>query len=279
MAKGRSLHIGLNSVSGPAYGGWTGPLVACEADANDMEQLAKRQGFATTKLLTRSGTRAKVLAAINAAAKALVAGDMFFLTYSGHGGQLPDLNGDETDDHADETWCLYDGELVDDQVNAALAAFAAGVRVLVLSDSCHSGTATRVMNASGEPVRYDAKGQVMVNPAGFAIRMMPPQFSLSAYTAQKAAYDRALTRPAPPAPKASVVLISGCQDVQTSLDGAFNGLFTGTLKVVWANGAFAGNYKAFHKAIVGKMPATQRPNLFTTGASSTAFLAQKPFKI
>ena len=80
MAKGRSLHIGLNSVSGTAYGGWTGPLVACEADANDMEQLAKRQGFTTTKLLTRSATRAKTLAAINAAAQALRTGDLFFLT-------------------------------------------------------------------------------------------------------------------------------------------------------------------------------------------------------
>ena len=174
---------------------------------------------------------------------------------------------------------MYDGELVDDQLYAALAGFAAGVRVLVLSDSCHSGTVTRALNASGEPVRYDTKGQVMLNPAGFAIRMMPPQFSLPAYRAQKAAYDRVLTRPAPPAPKAAVVLVSGCQDSQTSADGAFNGLFTGTLKVVWANGTFSGNYKAFHKSIVGKMPATQRPNLFTTGASSTAFLAQKPFRI
>src|SRR5262249_17135188 len=114
MATGRSLHIGLNSVSGSAYGGWTGPLLACEADGNDMESLGRGQGFKTTKLLTKTATRAKALAAISTAAKALRAGDLFFLTYSGHGGQLPDLNGDETDDHVDETWCLYDGELIDD---------------------------------------------------------------------------------------------------------------------------------------------------------------------
>src|SRR5262245_6466753 len=144
MASGISLHIGLNSVSAAAYGGWSGKLNACEADANDMAALAKSRGFKATKLLTRAGTRAKVLSAIKSAAAALVSGDIFFLTYSGHGGQLPDMNGDEVDNQ-DETWCLYDGELVDDDINSTLCAFKAGVRVLVLSDSCHSGTATRAI--------------------------------------------------------------------------------------------------------------------------------------
>jgi hypothetical protein len=76
-----------------------------------------------------------------------------------------------------------------------------------------------------------------------------------------------------------VVLISGCQDDQTSADGDFNGLFTGTLKSVWANGAFTGTYKAFHKAIVAKMPASQKPALFRTGAANPAFIAQTPFTV
>ena len=39
-ASAMSLHIGLNAVSPASYGGWGGPLAACEADAKDMEQLA-----------------------------------------------------------------------------------------------------------------------------------------------------------------------------------------------------------------------------------------------
>ena len=35
-----SLHIGLNSVSPAAYAGWSGPLAACEFDANDMAAIA-----------------------------------------------------------------------------------------------------------------------------------------------------------------------------------------------------------------------------------------------
>ena len=39
-ARALSLHIGLNTVSASHYGGWTGPLAACEFDANDMAALA-----------------------------------------------------------------------------------------------------------------------------------------------------------------------------------------------------------------------------------------------
>jgi hypothetical protein len=278
MAKGISLHIGLNAVSAAAYGGWSGKLNACEADANDMEALAKSKGFKTTKLLTKAGTRKRVLAAVKSAATALSSGDIFFLTYSGHGGQLPDMNGDEVDNQ-DETWCLYDGELVDDDLNLALCGFKPGVRVLVLSDSCHSGTSTRAIERKAHGATFDATAQVLRDANGVAIRMMPPAYLLGAYYAQKKTYDKVLKRPAPPAPKASVLLISGCQDDQTSADGDFNGLFTGTLKSVWANGGFAGAYKAFHKAIVAKMPASQKPALFPTGAANSTFIAQTPFTV
>ena len=278
MAKGISLHIGLNAVSAAAYGGWSGKLNACEADANDMEALAKSRGFKTTKLLTKAGTRKKVLAAVKSAATALTSGDIFFLTYSGHGGQLPDMNGDDADNQ-DETWCLYDGELVDDDLNLALCAFKSGVRVFVLSDSCHSGTATRAIERKVNGTTFDAAAQVLRDANGVALRMMPPAYLLGAYYAQKKAYDKILKRPAPPAPKASVLLISGCQDDQTSADGDFNGLFTGTLKNVWGNGAFAGTYNAFHKAIVAKMPASQKPALFRTGVANPTFIAQTPFTV
>src|SRR6266498_58616 len=141
-AKAMSLHLGLNAVNPASYSGWSGDLVACEFDAKDMTAIAKSQGMKATTLLTKKATRANALNAIRAAAKQLGAGDLFFLTYSGHGGQVPDVSGEEAD-KKDETWCLYDGELIDDELYAELGRFAAGVRVLVLSDSCHSGTVTR----------------------------------------------------------------------------------------------------------------------------------------
>lgn len=58
MAKGIALHIGLNTVDPNHYEGWSGPLNACEADADDMTELAQAQGFTATKLLTKKATRA-----------------------------------------------------------------------------------------------------------------------------------------------------------------------------------------------------------------------------
>src|SRR6266403_6315686 len=88
-SRGISMHVGLNGVSGAAYGGWDGPLAACEFDANDMAAIAKSRGMKSTVLLTKKGTRANVLGGMRGAAKALKVGDLFFLTYSGHGGQVP----------------------------------------------------------------------------------------------------------------------------------------------------------------------------------------------
>src|SRR6185436_6155677 len=115
MAKGVSVHIGINEVDPAHYGGWTGALNACEADAEDLQTVATSQGFATTMLCTSEATRAAVIAAIKSAAGATVAGDLFFLSYAGHGGQVPDLNGDEQD-LQDETWCLFDGQLINDEL-------------------------------------------------------------------------------------------------------------------------------------------------------------------
>src|SRR5262245_41530262 len=118
MSKGISLHIGLNAVDPAHYSGWDGALRACENDARDMASIAKSLGYAPTLMFTKDATANNVIAAITNAAKTLKAGDRFLLTYSGHGGQVPDRNGDEAKQEAgelgewpdryDETWVLYD---------------------------------------------------------------------------------------------------------------------------------------------------------------------------
>lgn len=272
MAKGISFHIGLNSVDPKHYQGWSGELTACEFDAKDMAAISKGRGFKPTVLLTKAATRNAVLKGMDAAAKSLTKGDIFFMTYSGHGGQLPDLNGDE-DDGLDETWCLFDGEFVDDELYLKLASFKAGVRVLVLSDSCHSGTVLKMNLLSARPATSD----------GAVYRAMPDPVAQRTYLANKAFYDKILKdkkkTEAPDKVAASAILISGCQDNQLSADGAFNGLFTGMLKTIWNGGKFKGNYAQFHQAIRKKMPNTQTPNLFKVGASDATFDGQEPFTV
>src|SRR5262245_45076828 len=178
MAKGLSLHIGLNSVDPNHYQGWPGTLVACEADAKDMSLIAQSQRFTPNILLTKQATRDAVAKKLTSIAGKLKSGDIFFLSYSGHGGQVPDVDGDEPDGK-DETWCLYDGEFLDDEIFYYLGKFAEGVRILTLSDSCHSGTVLKeafMMRAAQTP-----------NPIRY--RTMPPGVPLRVYLANKAFYD------------------------------------------------------------------------------------------
>jgi hypothetical protein len=90
MAKGYSLHLGLNFVDPKHYGGWDGELAACEFDANDMAAIAKAVGYAeTTVLLTKEATAGRLIQEMLRLAKTLEQGDLLLLTYSGHGGQIP----------------------------------------------------------------------------------------------------------------------------------------------------------------------------------------------
>ena len=278
MTTGMALTIGLNSVDPKHYGGWSGELNACEADAEDMASIAKSRKFRVTTLMTKTATRARVVAQITKAARTLKSGDIFMLSYSGHGGQLPDINDDEPDAE-DETWCLYDGEFMDDEIYALWRKFATGVRNLVFSDSCHSGTVTKLAYYQGTAALRGGG----VTPREVKYRNMPPDVALRTYRKNKPFYDRILKAKVPrekqPAVKATVLLISGCQDNQLSSDGDFNGLFTGQLLKVWKNGAFKGDYKAFHKMILKRMPPDQTPNYFKVGAANPKFEAQKPFTI
>ena len=287
--KALALNIGLNAVSAAAYEGWDGPLAACEADAHDMSVIAKFKGMKATTLLTKKATRAHVLAALRRAAKALKGGDLFFLSYSGHGGQVPDVDHEEAD-RKDETWCLFDGQLIDDELYFELSQFAKGVRILVLSDSCHSGTVARALPP---PI-----------PAGFRSKAMPDAVARRVYDAHQAFYDQlqkdvlkaAGGRVVDPDAAlsqvggvgqaatvvgrfaASVILISGCQDNQTSMDGEHNGAFTEQLLKVWNHGAYIGTYGVFHARIRAGLPASQSPNLFVLG-DAAGFLAQTPFTV
>jgi hypothetical protein len=292
-AKGISLHVGLNKVDPGHYQGWDGPLLACENDAKDMAAIAKSRSLASATLLTRDATRPRVLGAIRSAAKKLKKGDLFFLTYSGHGGQVPDVSHDE-DDKKDETWCLFDGEIIDDELYFEYSRFAAGVRILVLSGSCHSGSVVRAAPPMTNPGQPQARS-----------KLMPPDVAERTYKAHQAFYDKLQEDVAKRAGKAGVaepdaalaqvavsprltaiakkfnpalILISGCQDNQTSMDGDHNGAFTEQLLKVWNSGAFKGNYGLFHAAIKRLLPSTQTPNFFVLGAAGR-FVKQSPFKL
>lgn len=272
--KGLALTVGVNSVDPDHYSGWSGVLRACEADATAMARLAAERGFEVTTLLTREATRANLLRELERAARTLRPGDFFLLTYAGHGGQLPDASSDE-EDLADETWCLHDAQLIDDELKYAWAAFAPGVRVLVVSDSCHSGTMLRAALEGAPQDRAPDETRV-----GF--RCMPRDKIVDTYQAHQAFYDELLERLAArgaPEITAPVRLLAACKDDQLASDGLVNGLFTGMLLRVWDGGRFTGGYRELHAALLEHMPKRQTPSYQSLGDLGPAFDEEKPFTL
>ncbi|MGB7980967.1 MAG: caspase family protein [Candidatus Nanopelagicales bacterium] len=279
MPLGRSLHIGLNTVNPDAYGGWSGDLAACEFDARDMKSICAAAGLRTRTLLTARATSRAVLGALDRAAAALADGDLFVVTYAGHGGQMPDEDGDEKD-RRDETWVLYDRQVLDDELFARWAAFAPGVRIVVVSDSCHSGSVVRAqLGATAGAAGLGADALTSVFAGG---RFMPAAVNDRDNADRRSVYDtvRAGTHGADSMPLAArVLLLSGCQDNQTSSDGDQNGLFTGTLRTVWADGAFRGGYRTLLTRIKAQMPPWQTPNYLALNDPKGAFRTERPFAI
>ena len=123
LAAGRALCIGVDA----------------EADAHTFAALASERGFiAPMVLLGECATRAAVRARLDEMAALCEPGDLFLLTFSGHGGRtkLRERAGESQEVGA---WQLYDGSLNDEQLKADLARFRQGVRVLVVSDNCGGG--------------------------------------------------------------------------------------------------------------------------------------------
>jgi hypothetical protein len=270
------VHIGVNRVDPGHYRGWSGPLTSCENDADTMQAIARAQGFETRQLKTEDATRENVIEAIRAASEQMVQGDIFMITYAGHGSRMADMDGDEADGK-DDTWCLFDAQLLDDELNVLLAGFEAGVRVLVISDSCHSGTLLKGAAESADDVER-------IEDDFVHSRLMPRADSIDVNRTYRRFYaDIARSLPRPhPAVRASVRLLSGCQEDQSSWGNDKSGRFTAAIESIFADGGFEGDYNGFHQAIVeavARAMKPQTPGHMVIGEPDREFDRQKPFTI
>jgi hypothetical protein len=272
MSKGISIHIGLNAIDATHYG-TTGALKGCENDANAMKKIADSVAYKSTAILTKDATSTRVLSELFRASQELERGDVLLLTYAGHGAQVKDLTAEE-EDGLDETWCLYDRMLLDDELYSMWSKFKPGVKIVVISDSCHSGTITREIFLGDE--------KVFVYGPAVTYRCLDPKVADAAFNKFKYLYSGIklnIPRGIESVIGATVMLISGCQDNQLSGDGKDNGLFTSKLLQVWNNGEFTGTYKTFHQQICGLMPPVQTPNYSVIGIIDASFEKRKPFVI
>jgi len=277
MSKGISIHIGMEYFDAEVYNGNNGSLPTCGKDCLDMQDIAISQNFTTQLLQNEEATRDRVAQAIDEASRLLVSGDMLFLSYSGHGASIPDENGDEKDGN-DESWCLYDGFFLDDELYALWTRFEESVRILVISDSCHSGTISKVSPSqdlssviiSKNFPKLEAK-KVYEKNIGFYHKIKEEAIK---------SQNKKI--------KASVKLIAGCQDDESSyvLPHSENSLLTEELNKVWDGGQFIGTTVEFFEhlkesvaTVAKKNKIYQMPNLFTIGKENLKFDGQRPFGI
>nr|HQU89930.1 caspase family protein [Denitromonas sp.] len=136
----RALTIGIND-----YPGTDGDLSGCINDAQDWAAVLGGKGYAVTSLLDEAATLDAMVEKIGDLITSAVKGDSLIITYSGHGTWVPDRSGDEADGR-DEALCPHDiGDgkiLLDDDLRNLFDQRPAGVRVVLIPDSCHSGSVT-----------------------------------------------------------------------------------------------------------------------------------------
>ncbi|MCB0569337.1 MAG: caspase family protein, partial [Phaeodactylibacter sp.] len=276
--KGYSLHLGVNRADQNHYNGLP-ELSCCINDAELMQDIARRYGYERSMLLcNEQATSERLTEILREYSRELEPGDILLLSYSGHGGQVEDLDSDEADAR-DETWCLYDRQFLDDELYQALALFKEGVRVLVFSDSCHSGTMARGDGDEEQAIR-DAL-LAMLRERGLRMKYMPEELAVKVAQQQAGVYRQARSRLTEEGPKevlASVKLFAACLDHQVAREGKRYSHFTGELLRILREEPAVPDYAALHQALL-KTAVFQTPNYFEVGLKDRAFDESLPFSI
>ncbi|TRX58752.1 caspase family protein [Fulvivirga sp. M361] len=263
MAHGYSLHIGINFLDTQHYGG-NGKLSSCENDARYMLDVLGALGYESKLLLSENATRKNVYKHFAHYATKAVKGDIVVITYSGHGSFIPDYNKDE-DDNRDETWCLHDAQLIDDEIHRLLSAFNEGVRVLIITDSCHNRTIYKSFNTPSESLTKN----------------LEQEKSFEVFHQNKLFYETILQQldlhPRPVC-KANVITLSACEDHDQAISGYPLSEFTQNIREVWDNGKFSGDYGTFIEKIAQKT-TDRNPQISLGGIADQTFARQRPFTI
>ena len=135
----RALCVGIDEYRDNA-------LEGCVRDATAWARVLAELRFDVKTLLNGAATRESVLAALKQLIETARVGDQLVFQYSGHGTQVEDLNGDESDRY-DEALLPVDYHtgalLLDDDLADVYRKLPDGVVLTLFMDCCHSGTNSR----------------------------------------------------------------------------------------------------------------------------------------
>jgi metacaspase-1 len=148
-----ALCIGINNFSDARVT----PLAGCVNDAADWAEALAAQHYIALTLTDGNATRDAIMAELLKLRNLAIAAqlDTIAITFSSHGTQVLDVNGDESDG-LDEATCPHDVRagadgwehvITDDEWRAWFDSVPPHVRVLAYFDVCHSGTMHRRLSS------------------------------------------------------------------------------------------------------------------------------------
>jgi hypothetical protein len=208
--------VGLNKYSS-SYG--AGALNGCVPDANNIySNSIKRGGWTAgtvTKLLDSAGTKTAIRQAVSNYAATAVSGDTFFYFQSSHGGQNSGKS---------VYLCTYNADYDDTELAADLGKFAAGVKMVVMVDACHSGGLFQSVKAGTRALAPAAGGWDL---AGNVTRIMDEN--------RAAALARGTLGVEKLVSASEIGWVTAADYNQYSWDGNTGGLFTDKVIEGWTN--------------------------------------------
>lgn len=267
MAIGYSLHIGINRVDESVYHSKYDTLTTPENDANYYHSLASSKGYVAELLRSQEAKADDFINRLKSYALDMIEGDRLFISYSGHGTRVPDLDGDE-ESGKDQAMVFYDRLLIDDELKKCWSRFNSGVKIFMLTDSCYNGTVSRYLIALKNLERND--------PAIFETMKQEKSKLLGDF---RRSLTEEVTAPGELLPAASCALIhiAAAQDDQQAEQGeGSTSDFTTSVKDLVEQG-FQGSYKEFFNNMVTRMPFWQKPNWDTLAGVTDTDFENSPF--
>jgi hypothetical protein len=220
MAK-KALCVGINDY--PYEGS---DLNGCVNDALAWaELLVGHYDFAEADvkmLLDSDATRANMLDGLKELLADASADDVLVFTNSSHGTYVADFSGDE--EKFDEALCPYDcadGLIIDDELRELFGNLPKDVHLTVISDSCFSGTVTRV--AVGEVIPG------LRTPDDRRVRFLSPAIVKSGDVLENPWKAKRKRKDKFPESRMKDVLLSGCSDSEYSYDAFIQGKYHGAM--------------------------------------------------
>lgn len=214
----RAICIGIND-----YPGTYNDLSGCVNDANDWAGLLRTDfGFGdnVTLLTNANATRDKILSALGDLVKDAKSKDVIVFTYSGHGTWVYDQGERDESDNRDEAICAHDSNILDDELRDIIRQINQDAHLTVISDSCHSGSVTRLMLRR----TYDRDKEAAENAP--KPRYMPPVDEIDSVRTSMVPIRRRLLYPES---DMSEVLLTGCNATEYSFDAYINGRYNGAM--------------------------------------------------